>query len=253
MIRLGITGRVFCALLLNISLASYCADGQSSTRPTKSKNAYVVETNFYYIKSGLANGTPWFKAKSLAIPKLDLNQNSFTNPEKPTIAYASELEFLGTWGTLKADASGISWDGKAAPEDPAIQVMAQPKLIVPEGEVASLKVGQESLQYFEKAADGNFDLKTSNTFVGVEVDVTVTLDKAAKLEVALKYSVSFVDDRDSSDLNGLRAGKPIISNATMDLTANVSPGMWISVIGPPPNKQGVLVVLARVSKATPPK
>jgi len=109
-------------------------------------------------------------------------------------------------------------------------VLSAPRVTTVAGVQAQIRVVEEPPQYFEKQADGSFQLRqmSDKDSLGITLTVTTmpgTIDETVKLEAQVKYRS--IMQREQLPGVSLDVGKPTIRILTHKFTMEVAVGDWI--------------------------
>ncbi|NUN95635.1 MAG: hypothetical protein HUU16_05645 [Candidatus Omnitrophica bacterium] len=131
-----------------------------------------------------------------------------------------------------ADATGWTWNGASEPPKsggiPRVEMLVAPKVINRFGQDFVVAIGpSESLEYFEKEADGLYRVRKSDLSTGVKIGAGA-VERGPSERVILRdfeVSVSTVEDREELPGTTLDVGKPIGMTQTFKRTFSVQPGL----------------------------
>lgn len=251
----------FVGVLATMLIASLQATAENSISTKVAANAedkavYKVQGYSFYVtgdperlrKSFLtATAEPIVSSSNLDLTKREDGPLPLTAPISLT---AKKFHVAGSFGDLTTDGDKILWNGDANSKPDGVRVFGRPSLILPSGMKGSIQFGESEVQYFEKAKDGRFDLRTTKADVGLSMAVTVTEDASPdQLLVYLEYEIGYIASRATEDFNGLAAGKPTIEKIEFVQDFKSAPGTWIMSAVTAPDKQGVLLTMFYVDFA----
>lgn len=153
------------------------------------------------------------------------------------------MKFMWTNGESLQVAEGVEL------EDYGVEMHAAPLIISIEGQPAEIRWGSEPPQYFERDADGLFDLKTLEQFIGISLSTTIqSSSMKGMIDYDIAYSVSSTSDRQKLTNVDLDIGKPIVTTDKSIFQGTISPGTWLVTVSDAPGKRGALLVLIRITK-----
>lgn len=154
---------------------------------------------------------------------------------------------------LKADEKGWTWDGNSKPPEGAkVDQLASPRVLVLMGQSFEISIGsQQPIQYFEKRADGLFELKTVPEPTGFSFSGKVSEGGNDDLIVAdLDFGLSSIQKRQPIEGVTLDVGLPVIDKQEFSTKLAVKPsqyyGMQLSTQG-----QGFLILRLRLDAVEP--
>ena len=221
--------RTLCAFTLLACAPPAVAQDDIDAPP---KSVYEVEVRGYRILADVSNQTG-------------------EGAEKPSTK-VSTTDF--EWGDLRLHIEGdtLEWNGNPQPpDDPRIELTANPKIKTIEGKKSTLFIGQEGIGYFEPTGTGDpplFVYKTIEQPVGLKLEVVVSeKSKQGSVYVDLNYSSSAVIRREKLPGISLNVGLPLISTQTIQTRVRPKLNNWMR-LGGLEGGQAALLTLLKVSE-----
>ncbi len=154
---------------------------------------------------------------------------------------------------FRADESGWTWDGKdRPPSGKAVEVIASPRIIVLLDNSFMVSIGsQQPIEYFERRADGLFELKKADEQTGLTISAIVAKGESGKLVLRdLTIGLRSVEGRELIKGVNLDVGRPTIKKVESITSVAVKPGrdygIWLQTEG-----YGALFIRLRVSRVNP--
>ena len=128
---------------------------------------------------------------------------------------------------LKADENGWTWDGQDRPATgKKVELIASPRVMVAMPNTFVISVGSpQPVQYFEKRADGLFELKTTQEEVGLRISARVEKGEAERIVLRdLTIGLRSIEKRKAIEGVQLDVGQPIVETREQKITVAVKPG-----------------------------
>ena len=137
-------------------------------------------------------------------------------------------------------------------------ILSAPSIMAPLGQEAVIRV-QSEIQYFERAKDGTFVLRTLRGDESAGVRLATTTKKTTdKGQITLDVDLQVNTLRDRQKLPGvsLDVGRPVMRTRTIKTQITIPLGQWVWVGGQQlqdvaSGKREHLLILLKVSKADP--
>jgi len=225
-------------VLVGVALASVAQDSLPPPSPFEGETAvYRVEVYVFRIPVRVAeDGDGPMIDDEHALLKVDggklvpvLEPDENTSVCGPTI----ELSVRGLRWT--ADRKGLQLPDKEALHDSLVEVVARPSVLLPLGESAEIRIGEEQpVQYFEETEDDDvFALRTMHKFVGYTFGCTI--NRSEKTEGALSVKITSAlegigDRRRSVPGLSLDVGQPTTTETRQNTTVPLRPEDWFGLV-----------------------
>ncbi len=205
------------ACLCIFSMSALAADGSTG------KTEYMIQAKFYIPHSASLR-----KALDSIVNKSGVEATTGGNFKLLSFA-AADL----TLDTIHVIAKGseLSWNGKPEPEaGSGLESLMAPTIRTIANDPAVIRIGQEGVQYFERAKDGLFDLKTVDDFTGYVFSCTPA--PVAPGEVRVKWSVEVHRVKERAPIEGvsLDIGKPVITTESLATEAVLKHRNWTTFL-----------------------
>ncbi|HUW61276.1 MAG TPA: hypothetical protein VMZ06_09740 [Candidatus Bathyarchaeia archaeon] len=156
---------------------------------------------------------------------------------------------------LVMEGDAITWNGQPEPDNPRIMSLAKPNIITQEGERATIVVGQEaSVQYMTRREDGLFELHTmppdqKHQTLGMGLSLLpAPSDRPGIINCDLKFTHSWIKDREKLEGVWLPVGKPVMANCGTSGNVMMELGKW-SCLQLSADSQGHLYVFIKCTPA----
>jgi hypothetical protein len=128
--------------------------------------------------------------------------------------------------TLVANEKAWTWDGQdKPPKGGRVAELASPKIMVLPGQTYQMHLGaQVPVEYFEKQADGRFELKKLYELTGLVTSGTAELLPTGRIKLRdLTFQWRTIEKRDRMEGVSLDVGRPHIRTQTHQTTISVKP------------------------------
>jgi len=138
----------------------------------------------------------------------------------------AEISFGNVNVNVNMKGDTLTWNGEANPDPSVIRCLSSPKITTPAGETAEIRVGEESIQYFERAPDGLFDLKSLDAFTGYAFSCTATPGEDSGIHLKWTLETHRVKERAPIPDVRLDIGKPVIQTQNLEANVTIMIGNW---------------------------
>jgi hypothetical protein len=132
-----------------------------------------------------------------------------------------------------------------------IQLVYAPVVEMPEHGERRVEIkSKQPIQYFEKRADGLYELKEIQLATGLDIEITEASEDEGRGYIELEdllMRVRSVEKREKIPGVNLSVGKPVLGEQKYELYFRLRPGKDYGVLITPKNRQGGLLVRLRAS------
>lgn len=225
-----------CCLCVSVAWTGVAQETASTESATADASpAYRVEVHVFRILPALDErwgdrkfGGPKALALSdhgVAVPVLEPDQRVGS-------MFGSEIELFVHGEAWKLDRNGLTRKGGNEYSQSRIQAVSSPAIILPLGERAEIRMGQDEAQYFERDEDGAYALRTVDEFVGYTFDCTLTRSTVMEGALSMQISCTLRETSDREPVPGLSldVGKPTIRETKFETTIQLKPNDWLGSV-----------------------
>ncbi|GMV91650.1 MAG: hypothetical protein AMXMBFR82_14280 [Candidatus Hydrogenedentota bacterium] len=148
-------------------------------------------------------------------------------------AFGTEIRLRVHGESWVLNENGLARDGVTDESRALIQTVASPAILLPIGESAEIRIGDEGAQYFEADEDGAYSLHTLDEFVGYTFACTLTPSSAMEGALSMKIDSTLRESGAREPVSGLATldvGKPNVRTQTFQTNIQLKPGDWLASV-----------------------
>lgn len=224
-----------CCLYLGIACAGVSQEAPPPASAADTNSAYRVEVHVFRILPAIDER--WGDRKFGGSNALALSDHGVAVPvpepgQRIGSVFGSEIELFVHHEVWKLDKDGLTRKGGNEYSQSRIQAVSSPAIILPLGERAEIRMGQEEAQYFEREVDGVYALRTVDEFVGYTFDCTLTRSAVMEGALSMKISSTLRETGDREPVPGLTldVGKPTIRETKFETNIQLKPNDWLGSV-----------------------
>ncbi|MFA6240442.1 MAG: hypothetical protein WC655_05915 [Candidatus Hydrogenedentales bacterium] len=211
-------------LVVFLVFGGVCVGALGAADPVEGRTQYCIEAKIYRPDAKalvLPNGAPALAITDLKADVIDLNKD-----RAPGMTFFGNAEFTVGSVRVVVKKDSLTWNGEANPDPAIVPCLTSPKILTLPAQTAEVRVGEESIQYFERAPDGLFDLKTQQVFTGYAFTCTVTPGDDSQVKLKWGFKAHRVKERIPIPNVHLDIGLPVIEARNFDADVIVELGEW---------------------------
>lgn len=224
-----------CCLYLGVACAGVSQEVSPPTSAADANPAYRVEVHVFRILPAIDER--WGDRKFGGSNALALSDHGVAVPvlepdQRVGSVFGSEIELFVYGEAWKLDRNGLTRKGGNEYSQSRIQAVSSPAIILPLGERAEIRMGQDEAQYFERDEDGAYALRTVDEFVGYTFDCTLNRSTVMEGALSMKISSTLRETGNREPVAGLtlNVGKPTIRETKFDTNIQLKPNDWLGSV-----------------------